>query len=382
MKLLFDTTLLLIFSLFGNIVAVTCSAEDEAPATKQEEKPTNAPNKKRIITTLDGKTYENVTIQKVTVAGIEIIHSKGIASIPFANLDEAIRKEFNYNADKLKEHNNKQNEQREQRKIEVAKSNMELMKSFELYVIDKNNLVSGPNSTYTLTQLSLKQGDMVYGNASMFILNNVQYKSDIHIPVKNYMQKLEGMMAKDKENITTNGKAIDKNNEAIKDIKNKIFTILATVGVQTQTDFTFKSNSFSTFYDSVAPVNTQTRGRGTATTTTTLSKAQSAMLQTLYSEGSAKYSEILKLQEQQDFLAKDIEAIKKGLELYSSELVRFDKLKKSEIEQMQKITPAIQNKVPDDSQLKKKLAALKLLLDEGTLTREEYDKKVAEVIKQ
>lgn len=49
-----------------------------------------------ILTTTDGKTYENVSIQKNTPTGLEIIHSKGVGFIDYAVLPEDIQKKYNY----------------------------------------------------------------------------------------------------------------------------------------------------------------------------------------------------------------------------------------------------------------------------------------------
>ena len=48
------------------------------------------------ITTLDGKTYSNVTISKQTPSYLSIFHSKGVVTLDFKNLPDEVKKKFNY----------------------------------------------------------------------------------------------------------------------------------------------------------------------------------------------------------------------------------------------------------------------------------------------
>lgn len=49
------------------------------------------------ITTLDGKSYQNVTVSRVEPDGLVLVTSDGIEKLPFTNLSEEVRKKYGYN---------------------------------------------------------------------------------------------------------------------------------------------------------------------------------------------------------------------------------------------------------------------------------------------
>jgi hypothetical protein len=53
------------------------------------------------LTTLDGKEYKRVTVNRVEADGIVIAHSTGVAKIPFTELPKEVQQRFGYDAAKI-----------------------------------------------------------------------------------------------------------------------------------------------------------------------------------------------------------------------------------------------------------------------------------------
>jgi hypothetical protein len=56
------------------------------------------------LVTLDGKTYQAVTIRKVEPDGLSILHAAGTAKVPFEKLPEELREKYGYDAAAAAEH--------------------------------------------------------------------------------------------------------------------------------------------------------------------------------------------------------------------------------------------------------------------------------------
>ncbi len=71
------------------LVPVLLAAEDEKLAE---------------LVTLDGKTYQGVTIRKVEPDGLSILHAAGTAKVPFEKLPEELQEKYGYDATAAAEH--------------------------------------------------------------------------------------------------------------------------------------------------------------------------------------------------------------------------------------------------------------------------------------
>lgn len=73
------------------------------------------------ITTRKGVTYKQVTVTKVDPDGIRIRHADGAATIPFANLPEALQRQYNYDPAKVARDAQAQREsEQEEHRLAVA----------------------------------------------------------------------------------------------------------------------------------------------------------------------------------------------------------------------------------------------------------------------
>ncbi len=133
----------------------------------------------RDLTTLSGKTFHDVSVIRSDPAGIEISHSSGGAYLSFEILDEAVRREFNYDPEKAKEFldaKTSRQDDNERRLKESGSKKKETKQNDEREkikkVIDKGKIyiiyVKLP-ANKALSAYGLYVGDLVFGDGLNFV---------------------------------------------------------------------------------------------------------------------------------------------------------------------------------------------------------------------
>ena len=367
-------------------------------------------SKARDITTNDGKIYAKAKITRITPSGLEISYAKGATFIRFENLNETIQKEFHFDAETAQSYRNQQQElaeqqkkAEEQRKLKEGQDRSEMQEKAKveseakaaryaetrrscilngnLYVITKD-ITTIDGRVMPVGALGFHPGDDFLGNGKEIVYKGKIYQIDssgLNL-LCNVMNNEQAILSKDMNTIPNIERAIDGDNAELKDARDKICAILSSVGGTSYTNFSFNSSmSFNSMAGGMGWGNGF--GSGTAITTNAPSPAQMAMLNSLYSRGCFLTTEIRRLQQQHDAIVDESGNIQKRLTFYSSEIAMFEReraIALAERKEAELKTQPVEEPKPtqDDAPLKKRLAALKTLLDDGTLTRDEYDKKV------
>jgi hypothetical protein len=353
----------------------------------------------RDITTLDGKTYKNVSITPKP-NGLQLIHSTGVAFISFKRLPENIRKEFGYDPaqasayeEKLKKAKARRakalaekraKEAETKKRKDAAKAARDKRTAARLTAIRQDILLNG--DLYYLTTNKLydtngakmvfefaKKGDLCAGNGQFMILKNRIYMINGNaVPVSailkslaNEKERLEEDIARIAETMDSGRKQIDANHQRIADI-------LATANI-----------AVVDYYDA------QGRFIGYKYIQNVLADIQIEAVRRLDNENRAIYREMRKLssimddeKKQMAQIAGEHARLDARLDVFNRNRENYRKQhsppKRSPETTAEKPKPSTATpSTQEDENLERKLLKLKEMFDKGLIPEKLYETKVA-----
>jgi hypothetical protein len=344
------------------------------------------------LATNNGTLYHDVEISKVRPDGLEIIHSSGISFIEFEDLSKTIQEQYNYDPQKAMKYKEKiellqQNQaaakaKRKKREAEMKK--LAEIKQKKLNEEKKNKIKRLKKKILQHAVPVLLTRNVLYktGNLKVKVSQDLLDYSHLFPAYKNYMivnsklYVINNNIIPAKKKLTLIAKEINNILPVYQQQKEKIQKLEDIIAINIQKIDGILGNT------DLARVNYYDRfGNyiGRSELSYELSYNQSHLVHSLNKENKRLNRTIRKLVYQNNMLQKELIQKKSDFEVLSDAIKKF---KEAHEKYIQNSNQEIQPENDDNNNIKLKLKKLKQLFEEGLISQEVYDKKLADLMER
>ena len=348
----------------------------------------------RDLKTNDGKVYIDIQIIGVKPNGLDIIHTKGAALVPFGKLSKEIQQEFNYNPVAAAEYEHKlevekqkkgkelalKRKQEEEQKKEEAKKRGELAKESLDKIREKVYSKGVPVTLNRKVLFKIVTGNPIFASSELLGKSSVfpAYGKYMVVNKKVYLVKNNVISLTDKlteveEKIPKAEEIVDQLQDIVlkcdQQIDDNIKKIREIVGIT--------SIKRSDFY------NDKGKYIGTVETYEKLSDLQIELVEALHLANkkldikiSNAEKDILSLESKIKEMKEEQITLKKQVDVFNANQKKY--LENVAVKKAVDEKKKEEKKVPED--IESKLEKLKEMHEKGLIPKDLYDKKIAEII--
>jgi hypothetical protein len=342
------------------------------------------------LTTNNGALYQDVTISKVRPDGLEIIHSNGISFIEFEDLSKKIQDQYNYDPQKAMKYKEKIELLQQNQAAAKAKRKKRNAKMKKLAKIKQKKLAEEKKNKIKRLKKKILQHAV-----PVLLTRNVLYKiGNLKVKVSQDLLDYSHLFPAYKNYMIVNSKLYIINNNIIS--AKKKLTLIAKEINNILPIYQQQIANIQKWEDIIA-INIQKIDRilgntdlarvnyydrsgqyiGRSELSYELSYNQSHLVHSLNKENKKLNRTIRKVAYQNNILHKEIIQKKSDCEVLSDAIKKFNEAHEK---YLQNSNQEIQSGNNDNNNIKLKLKKLKLLLEEGLISQEVYDKKLAELM--